>query len=70
MSHARFIKTSGLSVSRAVGMVAEVVQEKMGRPEVYSGNSKYTCPSVSIGDWFQDPHGYQIQCSSPLYKMT
>ena len=55
MSHARFIRTGGLSVSRALGTVAGVVQEKMGRPEVYSGNSKYTCPSVSIGDWFQDP---------------
>lgn len=40
MSHARFIKTSGLSVSRAVGMVAGVIQEKMGRRELYSGNSK------------------------------
>lgn len=40
MSRARFIKTRGLSVSRAVGMVAGLIQEKIGRREVYSGNSK------------------------------
>ena len=68
MSHARFIRTGGLSVSRALGMVAGVVLENLGRPEDYSCNSTYTCPSESIGDWFQDPMDTKSNAQVPYTK--
>ena len=49
-------------------MGAGMIQEEMGRRELYSGKSKYRRHLVSMGDWFQDPRRYQNLI--PLYKMA